>query len=70
MGQTHQVDRKEEEIQPPRTLDRALDLQVVLDQTHQRRTTVKKPHRTMSLVTKSKAESLQQSKWAVILYWN
>lgn len=67
MNLTHQVDLKEEEIQAPLTLDRVLDLGVVLDQTHLQRATVMKQHQTMSPVTKSKAESLQPSKWTVAL---
>lgn len=63
MNLTHQVDPKGEEIQAPLTLDQVLDLEVVLDQTHQQqRRTVTKQHQTMSPVTKSKAESLQPSK--------
>lgn len=68
MNPTHQVDPKGEEIQAPPTLDLVLDLGVVLDQTHQQRTTVMKQRQTMSPVTKSKAESLQPSKWIVGLY--
>lgn len=66
---THRVDPRGEEIQAPLTLDRVLDLGVVLDQTHQQRTTVTKRHQTMNPVTKSKAESLQPSKWTVALQW-
>lgn len=63
MNRKHQVDLKREETQTPLTLDQALALGVILDQIHQQRITVMKPHRTMSLVPNSKAESLQPSKW-------
>lgn len=62
-----QVDPKGEEIQGPLTLDQVLNLGVVPDQTHRQRTTVTKLHQTMSPVTKSRAESLQRSKWIVAL---
>lgn len=65
MNQTHRVDLKGEKIQALLTLDRVPILGVVLDQTRQPRTTVMKPHPTMSPVTKLKAESLQPSKWTV-----
>lgn len=68
MNPTHRVDQKGEEIQAPLTRDQVLDQGADLDQTHQQRTTVMKRHQTMSLVTKSKAESLQPSKWIVALY--
>lgn len=67
MNLTHQVDPKGKEIQAPLNLDLVLDLRVVLDQTHQQRTTVMKRHQTMSPVTKSKAENLQPSKWTAVL---
>ncbi len=63
----HQVGLKGEEIQTPLTQDLVLYLGVVLDQTHQQRTTVRKQHQTMSPVTKSKVESLQPSEWTVAL---
>ena len=69
MNLTRQVDPKEEEIQAPLTLDQDLDLGVVLDQTPQQRRTVMKLRQTMNPVTKSKAGSLQQSKWTGGLAW-
>ena len=63
MNLTHRVGPKKEEIQAPLTLDRVLDLVVVLDQTRQQKTTVMKRHQTMNPVTKSKVESPQPSKW-------
>ena len=65
MNPTHQVDPKGEEIQAPLSLDQVLDLGVVPDQTHQRKTTVMKLHQTTSPVTKLKAENLQLSKLTV-----
>lgn len=63
MNRTHQVDPKREEIRGPLTRDRVLTLEVVLDRTRRQRTTVTKRHQTMSPVTRSRAESLQLSKW-------
>ena len=65
MDLTHQVDLKGEKIQAPLDLDQALDLGVVLDQTRPLRRRVKKRHQTMSLVSKSKAESPQPSECTV-----
>lgn len=69
MNPTHQADPKGEKNQAPLTLDQVLDRGVVLDQTHQQRTTVTRQHQTMSPVTKSKAENLQPSKWTVDLFF-
>lgn len=63
MNLKRQVDLKREETLTPLTLDQALALGVILDQIHQQKITVMKPHRTMSLVPNSKAENLQPSKW-------
>lgn len=68
MNQTHQVDPKGEEIQDPPTLDLGLNPGVVLDQTLQQRTTVMKLHQIMNPATKSRAESLQPSKCAMIFF--
>lgn len=68
MNRSHQVDPKEEEIQHLLTLDRVLNLGVVLDQTRQQRTIVKKLHQTTSPVTKLRAESLLRSKSSVYFH--
>lgn len=67
MNPTHRVVPGRGEIPVPLTLGLDLTLTVVLDLTPRLKTTAKKRPRIMNPATKSRVESLQPSKWTLVL---